>query len=188
MEALYFVDKDGRRRKGSKVVCLFCDKEFITRIDQPASCCSKTCSFQASRKQSLVSCAACQKTFSKRICSLSGSKSGLYFCNRTCKDKSQKLGGISAIMPPHYGTGSGYGHFARELIKSNSLAKCKDCGEDRKYLLCIHHIDGDRSNNVADNIEVVCGNCHLRRHLKFESGEWRYCTKALTPRELLVEV
>jgi hypothetical protein len=114
------------------------------------------------------------------------SKSGMVFCSRKCKDEAQKIGGVSAIMPPHYGLSHGK-HLWDRLIHDDPDAKCMGCGEPRRFLLCVHHIDGDRENNVQENLEVVCGNCHIIRHLKQVKGEWVYCTKVMTPRDLLVE-
>lgn len=65
--------------------------------------------------------------------------------------------------------------------------KCVDCGESRRYMLRCHHIDGDTNNNDLDNREIVCNNHHASRHLKYDNttGEWNFCTSALTPRHLL---
>lgn len=60
------------------------------------------------------------------------------------------------------------------------------CNETRKYLFEVHHKDSDRENNVKENLEIVCCNCHNKRHLKIdESGEWIYDSKSLTPRDLI---
>lgn len=95
-----------------------------------------------------------------------------------------KIGGIVEIMPPHYGTGDGRDIY-RSYIKSLENPVCEGCGENKRYLLTLHHVDGNRKNNVQDNFEVVCFNCHGKRHLKLVEKHWIYCTAALTPRELL---
>ena len=74
--------------------------------------------------------------------------------------------------------------YAQSLLKRG----CCDCGESRYYLVEIHHIDGDPFNNKPDNVEIVCSNCHRKRHLKKDSkGRWVYHPKnsVLTPRHLL---
>jgi len=66
--------------------------------------------------------------------------------------------------------------------------KCAGCGIDRFYLLQIHHIDGNNGNNDAENLEIVCANCHIKRHLKKrkKDGRFVYHPKgSLTPRHLL---
>lgn len=42
--------------------------------------------------------------------------------------------------------------------------KCEMCGQEKWFgeiiPLEIHHIDGDRLNNVLDNLQLLCPNCH----------------------------
>jgi hypothetical protein len=83
------------------------------------------------------------------------------------------------IRPSHYGTGScKYRNYSQKEIADGCM-----CGEKRPYALLIHHIDGNRKNNKKENLEVVCGTCHLLRHLKEVNGEWQYDFRALTPRD-----
>mgnify|MGYP001065304300 FL=1 len=51
-------------------------------------------------------------------------------------------------------------------------AKCEKCGYD-KYLevLEVHHIDGDRSNNVPENLMILCPTCHREITFGLESGK-----------------
>jgi len=59
-------------------------------------------------------------------------------------------------------------------------SKCS-CGIEEKYLLQIHHIDGNHNNNIPENLEIVCANCHVKRHLKKnKNGELVYHPKSLT--------
>ena len=41
---------------------------------------------------------------------------------------------------------------------------CAICGIRGVGILTEHHIDGDRSNNVYDNLIVLCHNCHHSYH------------------------
>jgi hypothetical protein len=123
----------------------------------------------------LVSCSFCSKVFGKAKSRLK-SKHGVYFCSRICKDKGQSIeGGVTAIQPDHYGNGI---HNYRSKV---DLTMCVGCGESRNFLLVAHHIDGDRKNNLRENLECVCQNCHALRHLKCVDGVWIYCSKVLTP-------
>ena len=84
---------------------------------------------------------------------------------------------------------------SKSLVERNSKNYCsKDllnttpckCGEKTLYLLQIHHIDGVNKNNENSNLEVVCANCHVKRHLKQnKEGIWVYHPKSLTDRLLL---
>lgn len=39
---------------------------------------------------------------------------------------------------------------------------CSICTSTRR--IEVHHIDGDRSNNILTNLKVVCGDCHDKIH------------------------
>lgn len=41
---------------------------------------------------------------------------------------------------------------------------CALCGHRDPNALTIHHIDDDRTNNVYENLIVLCHNCHRRHH------------------------
>jgi HNH endonuclease. len=180
--------ENGIKRKGILVECKLCGKQFASRKDQIRLFCSPECFHSDKRKRVKVKCAFCQNEFEKKPSQLKFSKckSGLYFCTRACKDQAQRIGGIEEIMPPHYGQSDGK-HLINQLLNEKDVS-CIGCGEFKRFLLCVHHIDGDHNNNVKENLEVVCGNCHIIRHLKNNNGIWVYHTKSLTPRNLITEI
>lgn len=187
METLHFIES-GRRRKAEKASCEECNIEFLRRLNGKQKFCSKICTTNNKDDKVEVICFSCGTMVKRRKSQLKLSKSGIYFCSRECKEKEQKLDGkCDAIKPSHYGTSEGRGLY-QNLISNLEEPKCEGCGEVRRYLLCVHHKDGDRTNNVLDNLEVVCSNCHTLRHLKFEDGQWKFCTKCLTPRDRLKEL
>ena len=52
----------------------------------------------------------------------------------------------------------------REKLKEE---KCEVCGlgpiwNNRKLVLQLHHIDGDRTNNILENLQIICPNCHTQ--------------------------
>ncbi len=164
MKEILFNDKTGKRRKGISVKCKACSKKFITRKDQPAKYCCKSCANNAGRIT--LKCANCKKRFNREKSKLMSSKSGLYFCKRQCKDQAQKLGGIKQIMPDHYGTSqTSY----RKLFTEEELF-CHRCGY--KEFTCgvdIHHIDEDKTNNDRKNLIPLCKCCHSALH----AGLWQ---------------
>src|SRR5947208_2669046 len=105
MGKLKFIDSTEKKRTGIRIVCVICDKEFVSREDQPRICCSLECSGKYRRNQVLFKCAWCDAITERKASACNKSKSGLYFCCRECKDNAQKIGGIVEIMPPHYGNG-----------------------------------------------------------------------------------
>lgn len=53
----------------------------------------------------------------------------------------------------------------RKLIKENLKEyKCEKCGLSEwlgnKISLQLHHIDGDNTNNLLENLQLLCPNCH----------------------------
>jgi hypothetical protein len=126
-----------------------------------------------------VKCEYCNIIFEKRISSLKNSRSGLFFCCRKHKDLGQRLdSGIKEIHPDHYNNGK-YNY----KNKVNYEKGCIDCGETRKFMLIVHHIDGNRENNILENLEVLCQNCHCKRHLDIEKMILNH--HKLTDRKLL---
>jgi len=184
MEKKYII-MSGQKRAAIELTCEFCKELFLTRQGGKLKrFCSSDCWNKAkvNNAQVEVTCAFCSKTFLKKKSLLKNSKSGLRFCNATCKCNAQKLGGITEIMPFHYGAGDGR-YSCRNIIQEGS--ECVDCKENRLYYLVIHHVDGDRSNNDVINLEIVCAKCHTKRHLKNVDGKWIFCTSVLTPRNML---
>lgn len=52
----------------------------------------------------------------------------------------------------------------RELLLKERPYKCECCGisewQGKTIILQVHHIDGNRNNNVRDNLILLCPNCH----------------------------
>lgn len=64
------------------------------------------------------------------------------FCSLSCANTRQDL------------TKHGYSWRARKHLKSS----CEACGSERH--LEAHHVDQDRTNNEAHNIQTLCSPCH----------------------------
>jgi hypothetical protein len=168
---------DGKTRKLHSHSCSQCGKEFFAPLKAKAKYCSKECIRLRPKIRVELVCRVCDIKFLRKTSSVVNSKSGIYFCSRICKDIGQSISsGLKEIWPSHYGSDKQY---RRKL----DMDKCISCGEDRKFLLFAHHIDGDRTHNEEQNLECVCANCHIIRHLRLVNDEWSYWTKALTPRE-----
>lgn len=62
-----------------------------------------------------------------------------------------------------YGTTMRAAH-ARDAIVALRGHKCEQCGLEKwlnqKIPLEVHHIDGDHKNNVLENLQLLCPNCH----------------------------
>lgn len=168
MDTIKFTDKYGTRRKGIKKVCTVCQKEFITRIDQPNETCSAKCRGELKSQNNRVSvkCAWCKKKFTKIKSHLRNSKSGLYFCSANCKNKASKLdGGIKEVMPSHYGTAEETKY--REQFSEPELY-CRRCGYNEFSCgVDVHHVDENRKNANKQNLIPLCSPCHRALHHDF---------------------
>ena len=131
--------------------------------------CSLSCSSKHQKRQSKkvqCTCYFCNESFYRVPSKLKNSKSGLYFCSRTCKDNAQRLhSGIIPLQPSHYNNGHHIRY--RRLAFDNLPHLCALCGySDNPEILEVHHKDCNRKNNSLDNLQILCPNCHAVYHLQ----------------------
>jgi predicted nucleic acid-binding Zn ribbon protein len=134
--------------------CERCGKEFLPadrhlRRVQPVTC--PACR-EASRSLRETVCKVCGKQFGHT------SPTRLY-CSPECKaigrhcDKDGRR--IVSTTPRK----------ARETLFAIRGVRCEQCGYDRiPGILLVHHADCDRSNNLEDNLVILCPNCHAEAH------------------------
>lgn len=156
--------------------CLYCKQIFDAQLREikrgNAKFCSRKCSQRYLGQQRIlnrkkvnnVSCAWCKKEFFKTECKRLAPKNGLHFCRREHKDLAQRIGGIKEIQPPHYKDhNSDYRIIAFRSLNKDKV--CERCGYDKhEAAIIVHHKDRNRANNLADNLEVLCANCHAIEH------------------------
>lgn len=186
----YYILESGIKRKAEKHFCEQCGKEFLRRknANHPKKYCSKKCCKMIRKNRVIVKCSNCGKDIEKTASKLKNSKHGYHFCGRKCKEKAQSLkGNCPEIRPDHYGTSEGREAY-KNLIKNSDHPVCEGCGEEKTYLLQVHHKDKDRTNNKMENFEVVCANCHIKRHLYLKDGKWCFSFLYLTPRNMLSQL
>lgn len=54
----------------------------------------------------------------------------------------------------------------------STVGKCERCGYSDARALDLHHVDRDRKNNVRENLELLCKNCHAIEH--HDAGDGPY--------------
>lgn len=167
---MWFIES-GQRRRSEYYKCEVCKTPFIRRVNGTKITCSQKCckDYRAIGKRIKIKCSNCGKEI-ERPKSKFVSRHGHFFCNRACKEMAQSLVGLcDDIKPAHYGNGIGKRNsLSDELFKKG----CVDCGEKRAYLLVLHHKDKNKKNGDPSNLEVVCFNDHIKRHLKKKMENW----------------
>lgn len=152
--------------------CKGCGQEFEHKHWDNKQYCSKECYYNKDKVK--ANCESCGKEVLKSA-SISKRNTGNY-CSRECYDSRRKKDLKRLKRSTKY---------YDDLLSNSSCA----CGVSEKYLLQIHHMDGNHNNNDESNIEVVCANCHIKRHLKRnENGEIVHHPSSLTTDDILEEI
>lgn len=135
-----------------EINCKICDEIFISKGPNALYCSSKC--IEKSRPEHTKNdfiCKFCQSPFKRRAKNNAG-----HFCSRQC----------SGLFIMAHGDGH---YFYKAMILNDR--KCFICFQDDIELLCVHHIDRNRKNNDISNLQILCANCHYRKH--FGSGKTR---------------
>lgn len=155
-------DTEGKNRLFVELNCIICNKKYQRQKRQLTEpyVCSPLCRSIHKGTRVELTCSHCEETFTRAKSKLKSSRSGEYFCSRTCKDKAQKYN--TKIQPDHYGKGT-TGYRLKALKEYGEV--CNRCGYDENIAaLVIHHKDRNRDNPSIDNLEVLCANCHAIEH------------------------
>ena len=161
MDTIRSTEYDGSMRRLQKKRCAVCDSSFwVPRHRQEQRTCSRQCNGILRRDRTTFKCATCGKTFELSRHKASVAKSGVHFCSRPCKDVGQRLEGVKAVHPAHYGSGRA----RREIYVRRRGRKCENC-QGTEWLghpmpLELHHVDGDTKNDSDNNLKLLCPNCH----------------------------
>lgn len=180
MESKVSTDYDGRNRTLYLTQCETCQIPLWLpkHLVNSKRYCSKKCKGLSRRKRTNFTCSFCASTFERKLSSAGGSKSGLFFCSRKCKDKAQRIEGIQSIQPGHYGPGNGKRWYRSKALRDYGKV-CQRCAyDDYEEMLDVHHKDGNRENNKSENLEVLCVWCHGLETRKIKSHKW--CGKLMT--------
>jgi Zn finger protein HypA/HybF involved in hydrogenase expression len=95
-----------------------------------------------------VACRHCGTTFNA-----SPSEKRIY-CSKACINKSAKEKFVAKFTTAR-----------KAMARRKLLTKCERCGySETPEILGVHHKDRNRNNNLIDNLEVLCPNCHSLEH------------------------
>jgi endogenous inhibitor of DNA gyrase (YacG/DUF329 family) len=147
-------------------ICVECKKEFECRRYVKNRFCSKQCAivFNARKKRRAVrNCPTCGNI-------IKGYRYKKH-CSKKCMDVAkhneyvqQWLNG--KILGYYPDTNHSVKPFVRRFLFEKFDSKCQRCGWSEKNQftdkvpLTVHHKDGNSTNTVLENLELLCPNCH----------------------------
>lgn len=124
--------------------------------------CSKICQNEAQKKGMFVACAHCGQKIYRTEKNVKHSKSGNFFCNKSCLAIWKNKHIIIGEQHPRWKHGE---NAYRNIMKRDAKeAICVHCGIKNFIVLLVHHIDRNRKNNHVDNLLWLCHNCHFLEH------------------------
>ncbi len=145
--------------------CKICEKNFFTKPYHikmgNAKYCSKNCSNESMKKGKLVKCFVCKKEVYKGALKLKSSKSGKFFCNKSCQTiwRNKYFSGEK-----HKLWKGGFSTYRDILLRNGRLPICTLCRIKDIKVLAVHHIDENHKNNELKNLAWLCHNCHYLVH------------------------
>jgi|SRR3989338_6872343 len=166
LSCLTIAQEASKIRLMPQVKCKICGKEFYAKPNWLkrgwGKYCSVACSHKGARKGKFIFCHICGKKTWKTPKALKISKSGKFFCGKSCQATWRNR---TFVGPKHaLWKGGSYQEYGKILTKSNLPIKCTSCGTSDKRVLSVHHKDRKRNNNSIDNLEWLCFNCHFLTH------------------------
>jgi hypothetical protein len=148
------------------VICSNCEVQFYAKPswlkNDFGKYCSRSCAHQAQKKGQLFACSTCQKQVYKSLKDQARSKSGKFFCSKSCQTvwRNARL----YIGENHANWTGGESSYRQGMLASKRPLVCARCSTDDKRILAVHHKDKDRLNNRFSNLIWLCHNCHYLVH------------------------
>jgi len=123
--------------------------------------CSQKCQYIGMQKGIYVKCKTCSKEVRKTPNDFKRSKSGNFFCDKSCQTIWRNK---HYIGPKSTNWKNGIGSY-REILSRVELPKiCVLCKTADTRVLAVHHLDKNRNNNNIENLIWLCCNCHFLVH------------------------
>jgi hypothetical protein len=149
-----------------QVKCNQCSTEFYAKPSWLKNgwgkYCSQNCSHAQQKNGKTFKCYICDKNIYRSIKSQKSSKSGKFFCSKSCQSR-WKNSEIN-IGQNHPNWKYGEATYRSRLLRSNKELVCNKCQTKDKRVLAVHHIDKNRKNNKLSNLMWLCHNCHYLVH------------------------
>ena len=153
------------------VDCLNCNESFESLISENRKFCCHSCSAtylnskRPKKIYKIFECRNCKKQ--KPIPEYLKNK---IFCSKKCHREEEYNSNISrwksGELLGYTGKTKSLTNWLRKYLLEKYNNSCVKCGwnelhpVDNKPLVEINHIDGNAENNLEDNLEILCPNCH----------------------------
>lgn len=129
--------------------------------------CSRKCRAESQKNGDKFKCSICHKELYRSIKGQRRSRSGTFFCSKSCQAVWRNL---TYVGQNHANWKGGITTYRRTLQRSDTKSICAKCKSDDTRVLVAHHKDRNRKNNSLSNLIWLCHNCHyLVHHYKSES-------------------
>ncbi len=149
-----------------QVNCKICRKEFYVKPSFLkrgwGKYCSIPCHRIGSRTGKFLTCSVCGKEIWRTPKDLRCSKSGKFFCSKSCQTLwRNKL--FSGPKHPNWHGGK-FIDYRGILLKTSKKPICKLCSNNDTRVVVAHHIDKNHENHHSSNLIWLCHNCHYLVH------------------------
>lgn len=145
--------------------CTICSKEFYIKPSHQklgwGKYCSRDCMARGQLRGRKMNCFICKKETYKSPKSIARSKSGKFFCSKSCQTYWRNTEYIEK-KSANWKTGRAV--YRAILMRSNLEQACALCKTKDFRVLAAHHKDHNRSNNHLANLTWLCFNCHYLVH------------------------
>lgn len=74
----------------------------------------------------------------------------------------------------HHNFTTGHTRYRSYFVRNGGKPVCDGCGKKGRFAsnsIHIHHKDGNRDNNIMENLQPLCSDCHLNLHENWR-GRW----------------
>ena len=150
------------------VICQNCSTQFYKKPSSikagEGKYCSLICKRVAQRTGEMTSCFICQKEIYKSAKALRTSKSGKYFCSKSCQTIWRNSIVYVGSRHPNWKDGRSRDSYRSIIRRSGKVRRCVLCKISDMRILAVHHIDHNHFNNILENLAWLCHNCHFLVH------------------------
>lgn len=149
------------------VHCKICTSIFYAkpsaRLNGWGKYCSLSCARIGKKTGIYKKCSTCGIKTYKSGKALNGSKSGKFFCGKSCQTRWRNSEVFSGKKHSNWKGGASVAY--RDILSKNNIPKiCIYCKMTDARVLVAHHIDKNRKNNTLKNLIWLCCNCHFLIH------------------------